>query len=158
MWGSLRGDALPISETSASHKEHRKVTRLPAGEAITAMVSKELPFIAHAATEEFKDLYQLLRENATTSPAFLTLMVLSTLLASVGLFASSAPVIIGAMILAPLMAPIISLSMALARQDSTLLTSSLKTLLTGSCQALGFAPSASFIMPMEIVTPEIAAL
>lgn len=153
----LVSDALPIGETSSSHKEQRKITRLPAGEAITAMVSEKLPFIAHAAKEEFKDLYQLLRENATTSPAFLTLMVLSTLLASVGLFANSAPVIIGAMILAPLMAPIISLSMALVRQDTSLLTSSIKTLLVGLCLSLSFASAASFIMPMETVTPEIAA-
>ena len=153
----LSSDALPINDTSPSYKEQRKVTRLPAGGAIIAMVSKELPFIAHAATEEFKGLYQLLRDNATTSPAFLTLMVLSTLLASIGLFANSAPVIIGAMILAPLMAPIISLSMALARQDTHLLTASIKTLLTGLCLALGFASTASFIMPIETVTPEISA-
>lgn len=153
----LVGDALPISEISDNHKEQRKVTRLPVGEAITEMVSKKLPFIAHAATEEFKDLYHLLYENATTSPAFLTLMVLSTLLASVGLFANSAPVIIGAMILAPLMAPIISLSMALVRQDTSLLSSSIKTLLIGLCLSLGFASMASFIMPMETVTSEIAA-
>tara|TARA_R110001583_G_scaffold22377_5_gene83970 strand:- start:1745 stop:3604 length:1860 start_codon:yes stop_codon:yes gene_type:complete len=153
----LASDALPIHPTSPSHKEQRKINRLPAGEAIKEMVSKELPFITHAATDEFKDLYQLLRENATTSPAYLTLMVLSTLLVSVGLFANSAPVIIGAMILAPLMAPIISLSMAIARQDSNLLMSSTKTLLTGLCLSLGFAAVASFIMPMETVTPEIAA-
>ena len=153
----LASDALAITDVSPNNKEQRKVHRLPAGEAITAMVGKELPFIAHAATEEFKGLYQLLRENATISPAFLTLMVLSTLLASIGLFANSAPVIIGAMILAPLMAPLISLSMALARQDGNLLTSSIKTLLTGLFLSLGFAATASFIMPIETVTPEIAA-
>ncbi|MGB5444515.1 MAG: DUF389 domain-containing protein, partial [Psychromonas sp.] len=153
----LVGESLPISETSPSDKEQRKINRLPVGEAIDAMVNKPLPFIKHAATEEFKELYQLLRENATTSPAFLTLMVLSTLLASIGLFASSAPVIIGAMILAPLMAPIISLSMALARQDASLLSSSTKTLMTGLFMALICAAIASFILPMEIVTPEIAA-
>lgn len=153
----LVGDALPICDTSTSNKEQRKVARLPIGEAITEMVSQKLPIIGHAATEEFKELYQLLRENATSSPAFLTLMVLSTLLASIGLFASSAPVIIGAMILAPLMAPIISLSMALVRQDAHLLTSSIKTLLIGLCLSLGFAAIASFIMPMKTVTPEIAA-
>lgn len=153
----LVSDALPISESQHSNKEQHKVSRLPVGEAITAMVCKSLPFIAHAATEEFKELYQLLRENAATSPAFLTLMVLSTLLASIGLFANSAPVIIGAMILAPLMAPIISLSMGLVRQDSNLLTSSVKTLLIGLCLSLLFAALASFIMPMETVTAEIAA-
>ena len=153
----LVGDSLPVSESAQSSKEQRKIARLPAGEAITAMSAKPLQLIAHAAPEEFKDLYQLLRENATASPAFLTLMVLSTLLASIGLYASSAPVIIGAMILAPLMAPIISLAMALTRQDANLLTSSLKTLGTGLVMALGFSGVASFIMPMEVITPEIAA-
>ena len=146
----------PISHSAPSSKEERKINHLPAGEAVTAMASNPLPFITHAATEEFKELYQLLRENAVTSPVFLTLMVLSTLLASIGLYANSTPVIIGAMILAPLMAPIISLSMALARQDSNLLTASLKTLFAGLCTALGFAAVASFIMPMEVVTSEIA--
>ncbi|WP_354625000.1 TIGR00341 family protein [Psychromonas sp. MME2] len=153
----LVSDALPINETSSNHKEQRKISRLPSGEAISAMVCKELPFIACAATDEFKELYQLLRENASASPTFLTLMVLATLLASVGLFASSAPVIIGAMILAPLMAPIISLSMALVRQDPQLLSNSIKTLSIGLCLSLGFASLGSFIMPMKTVTPEIAA-
>jgi uncharacterized hydrophobic protein (TIGR00271 family) len=146
----------PITEGTPNGKEERKVTTLPVGEAIQAMASNPLPFIAHAATEEFKELYQLLRENAIASPVFLTLMVLSTLLASIGLYANSTPVIIGAMILAPLMAPIISLSMALTRQDSTLLTASIKTLFLGLCTALIFAAIASFILPMEIVTSEIS--
>ncbi len=153
----LVGESLPIVDCAQSSKEQRKIARLPAGEAITAMAAKPLSLIAHAAPEEFKDLYQLLRENATTSPAFLTLMVLSTLLASIGLYASSAPVIIGAMILAPLMAPIISLAMALTRQDPNLMVSSLRTLATGLCMALLFSGTASFIMPMEVVTNEIAA-
>ncbi|RJG47454.1 TIGR00341 family protein [Motilimonas pumila] len=153
----LVGESLPIEESTSSSKESRKTSHMPAGEAIGAMVGKPLPVIAHAATDEFKELYQLLRENAKASPAFLTLMVLSTLLASIGLYASSAPVIIGAMILAPLMAPIISLAMALTRQDPSLLHASSKTLLTGLCMALGFASFASFVMPMEIVTPEIQA-
>ena len=153
----LVGDALPIIDTSSADKEQLKITRLPFGEAVTELASKPLAFIAHAATEEFKDLYQLLRDNATASPAFLTLMALSTLLASVGLFASSAPVIIGAMILAPLMAPIISLAMALTRQDPSLLTASATTLGIGILVSLGFSSVASFVIPMEIVTPEIAA-
>lgn len=138
-------------------KENRKIGKLPRGEAIAAMAAHPLPLIAHAATEEFKELYQLLRDNATTSSAFLMLMTLSTLLASIGLFANSAPVIIGAMILAPMMAPIISLSMALTRQDSSLMTKSIASLTTGLFVALGFAALASFIMPMEVVTSEIAA-
>ena len=152
----LVDDEFPISSSAPSSKEERKINHLPAGEAVQGIASRPLPFIAHAATEEFKDLYQLLRENAVASPVFLTLMVLATLLATIGLYANSTPVIIGAMILAPLMAPIISLSMALTRQDSNLLTASLNTLFVGLCTALTFAAIASFIIPMEIITPEIA--
>ncbi|MEG3754426.1 TIGR00341 family protein [Psychromonas arctica] len=153
----LVGESLPIINASSAKKEQIKTTRLPSGGAVSEIASKPLAFIAHAATDEFKDLYQLLRDNATASSAFLTLMALSTLLASVGLFASSAPVIIGAMILAPLMGPIISLSMALARQDPSLLTASARTLSIGILVSLGFSSIASFIIPMEITTPEIAA-
>lgn len=153
----LVGDALPIDESITTVKEQHKAMHLPRGEAIPALVSKPLPLIAHAATEEFKELYQLLRENARSSSAFLTLMVLSTLLASVGLFANSAPVIIGAMILAPLMAPIISLSMGLLRQEVNLLITSSKTLLLGLFLSLAVAACASFIMPFERVTAEISA-
>ena len=153
----LVGESLPIIDASSAKKEQVKTTRLPSGGAVSEIAAKPLAFIAHAATDEFKDLYQLLRDNATASSAFLTLMALSTLLASVGLFASSAPVIIGAMILAPLMGPIISLSMAMARQDPSLLTASARTLGIGILVSLGFSSAASFIIPMEITTPEIAA-
>ena len=153
----LVGESLPIIDTSNVDKEQLKTDNLPIGEAVSGIATKPLAFIGHAATEEFKDLYQLLRDNATPSAIFLTLMALSTLLASIGLFASSGPVIIGAMILAPLMGPIISLSMALTRQDPSLLTASAKTLSIGILVSLSFSSFASFVIPMEIITPEIAA-
>jgi uncharacterized hydrophobic protein (TIGR00271 family) len=98
-----------------------------------------------------------LRENAQISTTFLVFMVLSALLASFGLYADSTPVIIGAMILAPLMAPIISLSMAMARQDINLMHSSTKTLMTGLFVAMGFAMLLSFMLPMHLETTEISA-
>ncbi|MCH8535592.1 MAG: hypothetical protein LAT51_11030 [Flavobacteriaceae bacterium] len=71
------------------------------------MVDKRLPLIKHSSTEEYKELFTVLRENAKTKSSYLILMVLSTLLATFGLFADSTPVIIGAMILAPLISPVI---------------------------------------------------
>jgi len=55
----LVNEDFPISDGAPSSKEQRKITRLPTGEAVLAMASKPLPFIAHAATEEFKELYQI---------------------------------------------------------------------------------------------------
>jgi uncharacterized hydrophobic protein (TIGR00271 family) len=153
----IPGSLMSLEMASGTSKEQRKIHHLPAGEAISELTKRPLGWIAHAATEEFKDLYQALRENAAPSSVFLTLMILSTLLASVGLFADSPPVIIGAMILAPLMGPIISLAMAIARQDETLLRGSLSTLFTGLMLALGFAVMASWLIPLELPTSEITA-
>ena len=74
-------------------------------------------------------------------------MILSTLLATTGLFQSSAPVIIGAMILAPLMAPIISLSMGIARSNNLLISNSIKTLIYGIITALFFSCIYTYFIP-----------
>lgn len=153
----LPGRHLNLGEDVVQTKEIYKVQGLPVGEAKAALISKPLPWLHRASTEEFRDLYLALRDNARPSPAYLTLMVLATLLATIGLFANSAPVIIGAMILAPLMAPIISLAMAVVRQDGVLLAGSLKTLGLGILLALGFAAMMTWVIPLRSVTGEIAA-
>ena len=153
----IPGRALDIDEGDISDKEVFRVQALPVGEACKELMAKPLPIMSHAATEEFRDLYEHLWANARTTPHYLTLTVLAALLATVGLFADSSPVIIGAMILAPTMGPIISLSMAVARQDAALLGSSLRTLGLGIALALGFSAVVGWLMPLRVVTPEIAA-
>jgi uncharacterized hydrophobic protein (TIGR00271 family) len=146
-----------IDNTTRS-KEIRRTQHLHTSkEAINATVSKPLPWLTHAATEDFRELYQQLRESAQASSTFVIFMILSTLLASFGLYANSAPVIIGAMILAPLMAPIVSLAMAFTRQDEVLLLASGKTLVLGFLLAIGCATLLSLLLPLQIETTEIAA-
>jgi len=82
-------------------------------------------------------------------------MVLSTLLSTTGLFQNSAPVIIGAMILAPLMGPIISLSMGVVRAENQLISSSIKTLAYGVVTALFFSCIYTYSMPLSELTPEM---
>lgn len=85
------------------------------------------------------------------------MMILSTLITAFGLYADSAPVIIGAMILAPLISPIVSFSMGLIRYDSNLLKVSFKTILIGTFASLLFASFVSIIIPLKVVTSEISA-
>lgn len=153
----LPGRHLTVEGARVPGKETFRVQTLPTGEARAALSYRSLPLLRQATTEEFHGLFQALRENARPRPSYLTLMVLSTLLAAIGLFANSTPVIIGAMILAPMMAPIISLAMALARQDARLMFDSVKTLAWGSVLALGSAMVASWALPLRAITPEIAA-
>jgi uncharacterized hydrophobic protein (TIGR00271 family) len=85
----------------------------------------------------------------------MVLMLLSTMLALTGLYANSAPVIIGAMILAPLMSPIISLAMGLARTELQLIRSSLRTLLYGIGAGLFCGITFAWLMPTESFTAEM---
>lgn len=155
----LFNNLLEVSDSAhqATGKEAFRVQGMPTGEARRELIACPLPWIHHAGTDEFKDLFIILKENAKASEVYLTLMVLATLLAVTGLFANSAPVIIGAMILAPLMSPIISLSMGVLRQDTTLIFDSSRSLLLGVGLALGFATVMTWFTPLWSINDQIAA-
>lgn len=153
----IPGRYLKVERQPGNGKEIFKTQNLPALDAVPELISKNLPWNIHAATEEFREVYQSLRESAATSNTFLTLMALSTMLATLGLFANSAPVLIGAMILAPLMSPLISLAMGTVRQDQTLLMQSGKTLLAGLLLALFCGATLSLLIPLKFLTPEMSA-
>jgi uncharacterized hydrophobic protein (TIGR00271 family) len=119
------------------------------------MIGKHLPLFNHASEDEYRELFVSLRDNATPSSSFQVLMVLSVMLALAGMYANSAPVIIGAMILAPLMAPIVSLAMGLARSEPNLIRGSVKTLAVGTAWGLGCAVLLAWLMPFDIATDEM---
>jgi uncharacterized hydrophobic protein (TIGR00271 family) len=128
---------------------------LPVGEVQNLLMEQRLPLFKKASNEEFKELFVSLRASAKFTYSFLILMVLSTLIATTGLFANSAPVIIGAMILAPLMSPIVSLAMGVVRAERTLIGQSFKTLTIGVFMALFFAFLLTFFLPLDTITPEM---
>jgi uncharacterized hydrophobic protein (TIGR00271 family) len=148
---------LPKKQVDQEPKEVVRVSGLPKFEAIKELINRPLPWIHHADLEEVKETFVTLSDNAQASQSYLILMVLSTLLATVGLFANSAPVIIGAMILAPLMAPIISLSMGVLRQNTEFIKVSLNTLVTGVALAILFGTLLSLLVPLHTINSEIGA-
>ncbi|OSM05364.1 hypothetical protein MAIT1_03546 [Magnetofaba australis IT-1] len=138
-------------------RDQFRMQGLPSGESARILDGARLPLFNHAAEDDFKELFQGLKESASFSRSFFALMVMSALLALFGLYANSAPVIIGAMILAPLMGPIISLSMGLARAHPLLIRDSVKTLLLGILTALLCAIVVAKLMPLRVLTHEMAA-
>lgn len=139
----------------ATKRKELNLGKLPTGKLREELTRSYLPWVGHATTEEFKDLFTLLKQNAQTSSNYLVLMALSTLIATFGLFADSAPVVIGAMILAPLMGPIVSLAMGALRQDGILVKSSLITLFWGILIGLFFAVFITWITPLKTTNSEI---
>ena len=153
----LPGPALAPREAPGqpSSKETLRLNHVPVDDAARAMAGKHLPLFNHASESEYRELFVALRENARPSSSYQVLIVLSVMLALAGLYANSAPVIIGAMILAPLMAPIVSLAMGLARSEATLIRGAVKTLLVGIGWGLGCAVLLAWIMPFDVAPAEM---
>ncbi|WP_207561727.1 TIGR00341 family protein [Sulfurimonas aquatica] len=148
-------DNVKVENNQVESKDIINLNALPHGEMNKFLIDKKLPLFKKASEDDFKELFLNLRSSAKFTYVFLILMILSTLLATTGLFANSAPVIIGAMILAPLMAPIISLSMGVVRAENLLISQSIRTLSIGIVMALFFSAIFTFIIPLERITPEM---
>lgn len=153
----LPGPALNVrrAEEARSAKETVRMNHVPEGEGVGALLEKHLPLFTHATEVEYRELFVALRDSAKVTQSLRVLMVLSVLLAMAGLYANSAPVIIGAMILAPLMSPIVSLAMGLARTDLMLIRQAGRAVAVGTGWGLATAVLFAWVMPLETPTPEM---
>ena len=78
---------------------------------------------------------------------FMALMMLSVLIAVLGVLADSTAVVIGAMLVAPLMDPVLGVAVALVMDWRERIFTSGLTVVTGSAAAVGVAAAVSFILP-----------
>jgi uncharacterized hydrophobic protein (TIGR00271 family) len=136
-------------------KETIKLGSLPTSKEAVNYQKDRLPLFTHASEEQYQSLFVSLREEAKASSTFMTLIFLSTLLATVGLYLNSSSVIIGAMLLAPLMQPIVSFSMGVLRRNQNIFSDSLKTIMIGVAIALVSAALFALVMPFESLTNEM---
>lgn len=148
-------DKITQNTPKENEKDTIKIQNLPKGDMKNLLINEPVPLFKKADESEFKDLFLSLKESAKLSWVFIVLMILSTLLATTGLFQNSAPVIIGAMVLAPLMAPIVSLSMGIVRANANLIKNSSKTLFWGILTALIFSSILSMFLPLTTLTQEM---
>jgi len=86
---------------------------------------------------------------------FYFMLALATVIATFGLLANSAATIIGAMIIAPLMYPIMSLSFGMVLAQRQLIVRSLITLLTGVVLVVGIAFGSTELLGLRVAGSEI---
>ncbi len=98
------------------------------------------------------------REAASIpSFGFFFLLISATVIATLGLYANSSAVIIGAMIVAPLMNPILSMSFGIVTANWELYKRSLATVFLGSFVTVLTAYLITFLLPVDVVRSEIMA-
>lgn len=140
----------------ATVKDSIKVDHLPSDEERATYLSKAIPLFSHASQAQYAALFSNLREESRLRSSFIVLLILATMIATFGLFINSSSVIIGAMLLAPLMQPIVSLSMGVLRQDSALEINGAKTIAIGVGMVLFTAAFITLITPIERLSSEMA--
>jgi len=96
-------------------------------------------------------------EESGLSARFVFMTLMSAGIAILGMLLSSPAVVIGAMLLSPLMGPIIGAGFALAVGDARELRRCGRTMLIGTLLAIGFSALIVLFSPIQTVTGEIAA-
>jgi len=102
-------------------------------------------------------LFETMQRNARWSFDFMTLICLSTAIASLGLIANSAAVVIGAMLVAPLMMPLLGSGLALVQGNGLLLKECVKAIVFGFLSALGIGYLIGLMTPIGGLTSELAS-
>ena len=89
--------------------------------------------------------------------ANLWILLLAVVICSIGLNINSTPVVIGAMLLSPLMGPIIGLWVGLAIFDTSMVWKGLRNLMGAFLLAIIVSGLYFFLSPLQTATPEILA-
>lgn len=107
--------------------------------------------------EEQLKLREAMNDSARPGPNFVVLIVLSSIIATLGLLLNSAAVVIGAMLVAPLMSPILGFSLGMVLGDVRLVRLSVESTFKGVALALLIAVFIGILSPIKDVTAEITA-
>jgi uncharacterized hydrophobic protein (TIGR00271 family) len=95
--------------------------------------------------------------DARLDKKFLLLIILSATIATLGLLQSSTAVVIGAMLVSPLLGPIMGIGFGLATLETNLIKRSLITMAAGMTVAILVAILIIWLSPIKDVTPELRA-
>ena len=98
-----------------------------------------------------------LSKGAEPTGTFFIMVALSTIIAAYGLIKNSILIIIGAMLVAPLMTPILAFSLSLIRGDIHLMRRALEAELKGILATIVVALLVVLVSPGAGLTPEILA-
>ncbi|MGE0383320.1 MAG: DUF389 domain-containing protein [Gammaproteobacteria bacterium] len=115
-----------------------------------------MPALSDEAVDHVRVAARVFEESAL-SRGYLFMLVMSSAIATLGLLLSSPAVIIGAMLVSPLMAPIVGMGFSLCLVDFEEFKRSLSALVVGCAMAVAVAFAIVYASPLNLVTPEILA-
>ncbi len=104
-----------------------------------------------------EELYEDIKDAARCSRVYLAMVLLSTIVAAVGLYYNSVAIIIGAMVIAPLLGPNVALSLATTLGDLSLLRRAFLTALAGIATTMVLSVIIGMLVQVNPTSPEMAS-
>lgn len=108
-----------------------------------------------AATEAREALYEGVEKGVRLDLNFVVLVILSSLVAAIGLITNNVAVVIGAMVIAPLLGPNLALSLGTAMGDLSLIRKSVQTLVAGMLLAVAVPAGLGMFWSFDATTHEL---
>lgn len=130
----------------------------PMGERLRRKLEQWLHFrVPQLQREDRISLFENLELNSRWSFDFMALISLATAIAALGLIVNSTAVVIGAMLVAPLMTPLLGSGLALVQGNLPLMKTCARAIVYGFFAALTIGVIMGFVTPIRELTPEMAA-
>lgn len=134
----------------------------PTARIVVLPVEASLPKLAEeeskkedTATAARELLYKEVEKGARLDLDFVLLVVLSTIVAAIGLIENNIAVVIGAMVIAPLLGPNLALSLGTTLGDVTLMRKSARTLFVGILLAVALSAVFGVLWPSPLTSQEL---
>ena len=148
---------LDALQTALGASENTRILLLPVEASLPKPVTDKDEEKRKAITISREELYDRVEKGANLDSNFLLLVFLSTIVVAIGLVEDNVAVVVGAMVIAPLLGPNISLALATALGDTRLMWSSLKTNAAGMTLAFVLSILVGYLLPMDLTSKEILA-
>ena len=109
------------------------------------------------ATATREALYNEVEKNARLNLNYIVLVMLSTIVAAIGLIENNVAIVIGAMVIAPLLGPNLAFALGTALGDTALMKKSGQTTALGISIAIALSVVLGFFWPFDVASPELMA-
>ena len=123
-----------------------------AREALDKWLGRRVPQLTR---EQRIDLFENLQNGSRFSFDFLALICLSTSIAALGLIQNSGAVVIGAMLVAPLLTPMLGAGLSLVQGNIPLIKDAARSIGLGFLTALVVGFIFGWLTPIHVLTPEL---
>jgi uncharacterized hydrophobic protein (TIGR00341 family) len=149
--------ALDTISTMLEHQEGWRLVVLPVEASLPKIEAEEDPELKkkHRMVALREEIYQDIQAGTKLDRDFLILTALSTIVVVFGLAADNVAAVIGAMVIAPLLGPILAFALSSALGDFELMTKATRTALSGLFLGMGISVLIGLLFDVNLDSAEL---